>query len=98
MPCYAARVTTQPDEVRIYIGRRLALTVEMAAARAGVSPETLSVALSRGHVPPGGKEKVYLRPDAHLDGKKKLYLQGKFDAWWKSRPTKGWAAKQTSGA
>lgn len=99
MVCYAARVKTKPDEVRIYIGTRLALTVEMAAARAGISPETLSVALSRGYVPEGGKEedRVFLAHDAMLDRKKKLYLQQNFDAWWKGRPGKGWAAKGKVG-
>lgn len=95
MACYAADVTTKPDEVKIYIGRKLALTVGMAAARAGVTETTLSVAISRGYVPTGGEEKdrVHLTHDGMLDGKKKIYLQAKFDAWWKARPGKGWAAK-----
>lgn len=83
----------KPDEVRIYIGTRLALTVAMAAERAGVTETVMSVAISRGHVPPGGTEKIYLTHDGMLDKKKKIYLQSKFDAWWKARPGKGWAAK-----
>jgi len=76
------RVT--PPRVRITIDGRVALTVEQAAERKGVKPKTVTGELTRYRI----------EHDAMLDGRKKLYLQAKFDKWWDNRPGKGGANKK----
>ena len=65
--------------VRITIDGRAALTVEQAAARYGLRLGSMSAALSR----------LGVQPDAHLDGRKKLYLATRLDEIMKARPGKG---------
>ena len=65
--------------IRITVDGRLALTVEQAAQRYGLKPNSMSAALSR----------MGTEPDANLDGRKKLYLAGRLDAVMKTRPGKG---------
>lgn len=68
-----------PPRVRITIDDRLALTVEQAAARYGLTRGSMSAALSR----------LAVEADAGMDGHKKLYLAGKLDALMKARPGRG---------
>lgn len=65
--------------VRITIDGRVALTVEQAAARKGVKPKSITGEIAR----------YGFEHDAMLDGRKKLYLQARFDAWWDNRVGKG---------
>lgn len=65
--------------VRITIDGRVALTVEQAAARKGVKPKSVTGEITR----------YKIEHDAMLDGRKKLYLQAKFDKWWDNRGGKG---------
>ena len=65
--------------ILITIDGRAALTVEQAATRYGLKPNSMSAALSRGGV----------QPDGELDGRKKLYLVAHLDALMKARPGKG---------
>lgn len=88
-PCmawYPADMTADPPnppKIRITIDGRVALTVAMAAERKGVAEGTMSSAISRDRI----------EHDGMLDGKKKIYLQSKIDAWWPKRPGKGWRGK-----
>lgn len=71
-----------PDpDIRITVDGQPALTVEMAAERKGVTAKSLSGELSR--------HKDRIQPVADLDGRKKLYLEDEFDAWWENRPGRG---------
>lgn len=72
--------------IRITVNGKLALTVEQAAARVGVTPGALSGELTR--------YKDVIRPVAALDGLKKLYLASEIDRWWASRPGKGTPGKR----
>lgn len=75
--------TPKPPPVRITIGGRVALTVEMIAERKRVKPKSVTGEIAR----------YKIEPDGMLDGRKKLYLQSKIDAWWDHRPGKDWAAE-----
>lgn len=67
--------------VRITVERRLALTVEQAAVRYGLTRKAMEVQLSRfGEI---------IEPVTYLDGRKPLYLAKKLDALMKERPGKG---------
>lgn len=70
--------------VRITIDGRVALTVEKIAERKGVKPKSVTGELTRYAV----------EHDAMLDGRKKLYLQAKIDAWWDNRGGKGYKRKE----
>jgi len=65
--------------VRITVDGRLALTVEQAAARHGMAPNSMSSLISRE-----GIEYV-----AKLDGKKRLYAAAALDAIVRARPGRG---------
>lgn len=66
-------------QIRITIDGRLALTVEQAAERYGLTRGGMSAALSR----------LTVAHDAMLDGRKPLYLASRLDKAMKERPGKG---------
>lgn len=75
--CYPVGMQPAPL-VRITVDGKLALTVEQAAERVGVTASTMRGELTRYH--------EAIAPVADLDGRKKLYLAKDIDRWWKSRP------------
>lgn len=77
-------------KIRITVNGKLALTVEQAAVRLGVTPGALSGELTR--------YKGTIRPIAELDGRKKLYLATELDKWWKARPGRGVPGKSRAPA
>ena len=75
-------------KIRITVGGREALTVELAAARYGMTPNAMGVRLTRLSKQPAHGDDP-LKPIALLDSRKPLYLATTLDRLMRSLPGKG---------